>query len=408
MRLEASSIFIALGGGLVRTAQAASSTVQLVNDTGCGCFLTNGSEPTYYARHMFFDFRSLGQYARVPDIITNDTVASYSPPTSDFFARNRWNDTWQVQGWSNRNSSGGHGEGKGGLTGDATVLMVNSPSNVYIEKNNDSGAASDTHLTLRTKRLQGFQTAAEFQAQDSHYRFLSLRMLARTVGDPGAVSAIFTYREAQSLTDVQEADIEILTRGPRTKIQYTNQPSYQDQSGGGDHNGDGTGADGDDPKATRNATMPHGLRWTDWAVHRLDWTPRRSVWFVDGVEVASIDFQVPRDASGLNINSWSDGGQWSGNMSVGGESKLQIQWLEMVFNTTDDGDARSTNKQRKRAAAGDAGCKVVCSIDETNRTGTAAKLWEGAAAARPSSTAASTVFWLFACAVGTAMWLSAV
>ncbi|UNI14008.1 hypothetical protein JDV02_000692 [Purpureocillium takamizusanense] len=410
---KASSMLIVLAGGLARTVQAAGSTVQLVNDTGCGCFLTNGSEPTYYARHMFFDFRDLNEYARVPDVVTNDTVASYSPPTSDYFASDTWNDTWQVQGWSNRNGSagrGGGGGGKGGaegLTGDATVLMVNSPSNIYIERNGhvEGDGPTTTYLTLRTKRLKEFQTAAEFQAQESHYRFLSLRMMARTVGDPGAVSAVFTYREAPSLSDVQEADIEILTRGPRNKIQYTNQPSYQDQSGG-DHDGDSGANNGDDPRATRNSTMPHGLRWTDWAVHRLDWTPRRSVWFVDGVEVASIDFQVPRDAAGLNINSWSDGGQWSGNMSVGGESKLQVQWLEMVFNTTADHDAADKKaKHQKRATAR---CKVVCSIDETNRTGTAAKLWEGAAAARPSSTAGTTLLWLCACVVGSAMWLSAV
>ncbi|KAJ6446658.1 xylanase 3 [Purpureocillium lavendulum] len=441
---EASSVLIVAVVGMTSVVRAAGSTVQLVNDTGCDCFLTNGSEPTYYARHMFFDFRSLGRYAGVPDVIGNDTLASYSPPTSDFFAGDRWNDTWQIQGWSNRNGS--HGEGKGGLTGDATVLMVNSPSNVYIEKNGDDGAgrSAATFMTLRTKRLPGFQTAAEFQAQDTHYRFLSLRMLARTVGDPGAVSAVFTYRAAQSLSDVQEADIEILTRGPRNKVQYTNQPSYQDdQTGGGDHHGDD--GNGDDPKATRNATMPHGLRWSDWAVHRLDWTPRRSVWFVDGVEVASIDFQVPRDASGLNVNSWSDGGQWSGNMSVGGESKLQIQWLEMVFNTTEDGDGdgarrrRSASKrqgeheqhhhhhhyphsysqQRRDAAAaaaapednggGGGGCKIVCSIDETSRTGTAAKLWDGSTSgAKPSSSAGSTLFWLCACAAASTMWLSAV
>jgi hypothetical protein len=65
-------------------------------------------------------------------------------------------------------------------------------------------------------------------------------MLARTVVDPGAVTAMFTYRHTEVLADVQEADIEFLTNGPRVRIQYTNQPSYT--------------LEGDEsPEATRNA-----------------------------------------------------------------------------------------------------------------------------------------------------------
>lgn len=392
-----SSASLLAAAGVARIVSGASSNAQLVNDTNCDCFLTNGTEPTYYTKHMFFDFRSLSQYAGVPSIITNEALTPMAQPSSDYFSSKKWTDVWELQSW--RNSHGGGGQG---LSGDATVLMVNSANNVYIEKSGDDNAASDTFMTMRTKRLQAFQTAAEFQAHDSYYRFLSLRMLARTVGDAGAVSAVFTYRSAERLADIQEADIEMLTRGPRDKVQYTNQPSYTER-----------GNEGDDPRATRNATMPRGLTWTDWAVHRMDWTPKRSVWYVDGDEVASIEFQVPRDASGININSWSDGGNWSGNMSVGGESKLQIQWIEMVYNTTDK------NVQSQRAVVdadedhlgprgrlvhrdGNRNCRVVCSIDETTETGTAAKLWEGAA---PGVFAGDQMAWLWVSVVGMSTWV---
>ncbi|POR38748.1 Uncharacterized protein TPAR_01063 [Tolypocladium paradoxum] len=377
--------------GVARIVSGASGGVQLVNDTNCDCFLTNGTEPAYYTKHIFFDFRSLPQHAGVPSIITDETRTSVAEPSSDYFSSKKWTDVWELQNWSN-----GKGDGQG-LSGDATVLMVNSANNVYIEKMGDDNATSDTFMTMRTMRLQPFQTAAEFQARDSNYKFLSLRMLARTVGDAGAVSAVFTYRNAEKLADMQEADIEILTRGPRDRIQYTNQPSYTEHGG-----------EGDNPKATRNATMPRDLEWTDWAVHRMDWTPKRSVWYVDGDEVASIEFQVPRDASGININSWSDGGNWSGNMSVGGEAKLQIQWIEMVYNTTDKGvqsQSRSDGDHLgpRRLARRDGGnnCRVVCSIDETNETGTAAKLWEGAA---PRVSAGGQMVWLWASVVGMTMW----
>jgi beta-glucanase (GH16 family) len=199
--------------------------------------------------------------------------------------------------------------------------MIHSPNNIYIQRNDDKPPASDTHLTMRTTRLSNFQTAAQFQTLSTNYHFISLRLLARTVGPPGAVAAFFTYRDAQKLADIQEADVEIVTQGPKDKIQYTNQPGYGDE---------------DKSQATRNSTLPRGLRWSDWVVHRLDWTPDRSIWYVDGQEVANIAFQVPRDPASVNFNLWGDGGSWSGNMSQGVEADFQIQWIEMVFNTTEN------------------------------------------------------------------------
>lgn len=349
---------------------------EIVPDSSCNCFLTNGTEPTYYANHIFFDFRNLSQYAAVPDVISTIDDTPTAPPTSDYFKSDTWTKTWELQTWNN---SGGDAT-KSPFTGDATVLMINSPNNVYIDKNNES---SGTYMTMRTKRLAKFQTASEFQTQSSGYRFLSLRMLARTVGSPGAVSAFFTYRSAKSLADIQEADMEILTRGPRNRVQYTNQPSYTENGGS-------------KPDATRNASLPGGLAWSDWAVYRLDWTPKTSIWYVDGEEVANIAFQVPRDAAGINFNSWGDGGSWSGNMSVGGEASLQIQWIEMVYNTTDnngaahvkrrsEGDEFPSSSLSGPSAAGakmllprdgkDKLCGAVCSIDESLEKGAVAKLW---------------------------------
>ncbi|KJZ72950.1 hypothetical protein HIM_07713 [Hirsutella minnesotensis 3608] len=348
---------------------------QFMNDTECGCFVTNGTEPGFYAKHLFFDFRRLSQFAGASDVIPDETLASIAGPGSDYFAGDDWSQTWQLQGWNN--SKGGNRT----LSGDATVLMVNSPSNVYIETDDQvkrrTGAPA-TFMTMRTKRLDSFQTAAELQSQDSDYQFLSLRLLARVVGDPGAVAGVFTYRDASNPADVQEADLEILTSGPRDRVQYTNQPS----SIGGEPN----------PAATRNATMPRGRAWSEWAVHRLDWTPRRSVWYVDGGKAASIAFQVPRNPSSVHINSWGNGGSWSGNMSVNGEARLQVRWIEIVYNTTADssrsGSHLSEKRQLKRAPRyeqmastkdGPRGCRVACSIDETSETGRPVKLWESRA-----------------------------
>lgn len=191
-------------------------------------------------------------------------------------------------------------------------------------------------------------------------------MLARTVGSPGAVAAMFTYRGSDDPAKVQEADIEILTRDPSSVIQYTNQPSDLPDKG-------------EIAEATRNTTLPGGGAWSDWAVHRLDWTPERSVWCFNGAEVANIKFQVPREASSINFNSWSDGGSWSGSMTVGGEASLQIQWIEMLYNTT-DASKRSVGSESgayglnsgsllARKAGKHAECQLVCTVDQSSEIG---------------------------------------
>ena len=356
-----------------------------LSDKECDVFLTNGSNSGYYTDHAFWDFRSLSDYASVPDVVTDYSKVSQASVASKYFSSDTWTSTWEIQGWNNTKDGGEK------LNGDATLKMVNSPSNVYIQENDDKTADSDTYLTMRTKRLPGFQSAAEFESTEQ-YQFLSVRMLARAIGSPGAIAALFTYRDPSGeLAKVQEADIEILTRDPRNKISYTNQPSYTD--------------DGDElPEATKNASLPAGALWSNWLVHRLDWTPEASLWYVDGTEVARIEFQTPIDGAQVILNAWSDGGSWSGKMPVHDEAYLQIQWLEMVYNksSSDDGEKR---KRRRDTAVANGGLMrrqegksgVVCSIDDTMEVGKAVEVKEdGGAAAMKWSWLASitTLGWL--------------
>ncbi|KAH7127425.1 hypothetical protein EDB81DRAFT_860294 [Dactylonectria macrodidyma] len=195
--------------------------VHAVDNADCGCFLINGSVPTYryYANHMFLEFTSLSQYAGIPDVVNNESTAHLAPPSSDCFVHDNWTSIWDIQTWDN---SYGPVEG---LSNDAHVLMVNSRSNVYIEENRDADAASDTYMTLRTQRLPGFQTASEFQSFEANYHFVSMRMLARTVGSAGAGTGMYTYRdESGKLADIQESDTEILTNGPRNKSSTRTSP----------------------------------------------------------------------------------------------------------------------------------------------------------------------------------------
>ncbi|EPE33346.1 Concanavalin A-like lectins/glucanase [Glarea lozoyensis ATCC 20868] len=345
------------------------ATAQKDNAKECSCFVTNETSSGYFTSHRFFDFRNVASApATAPAIISslpNTTNAFYS---SDYFTKDTWKDDWTIQNWTSSDSM---------VTSDATILMANSLSNVYLEKSDDADPSYTSHLTLRTSRQPDFQSVAEFDSVEQNFQYLSARFMARVIGSPGACAGMFTYLANDDPQLVQEADIEILTSGPRNVVQYTNQPAVD--------------ADGNEkPEATVNGTQPRD--WSEWNVYRVDWMPKSTSWYVNGNSVAKIEFQVPKDPAGLMVNMWSNGGSWTGNMSTFDEAFLQIQWIELVYNTsgpyggsgakkrdTDDiGFSGPLEKRKKKQQ----GCKVVCSIDEqVNVTGTPAVLSNNTAAA---------------------------
>ncbi|KAI3323345.1 carbohydrate-binding module family 1 protein [Xylariaceae sp. AK1471] len=318
----------------------------LVTDSKCNCYRTNTSTSHYFRHHKFFDFRSLSQYARVPAPIDTAQGNADALVTNAYFSLPEWTSNWLIQNWNNSAQIGGDSDATGS---DATVLMVNSANNIYIQHNDDKKPLSNTYLVMRTMRHENFQSAAEIESGPNNYQYLSIRMLARTQGAPGAITAMFTFRNGNTLSKVQESDLEIRTNDPVQYIQYTNQPSWN--------------ADGNIPQATRNVSLSDKLGWSDWQYHRMDWTPGSTSWLVDGNLVSSIQFQAPKDASQVIFNTWSDGGTWSGNMTVNSTAEMHIQWIEFVYNTTD-----STTTPQPQGT--NAMCANICSIDQTSKLGT--------------------------------------
>lgn len=53
--------------------------------------------------------------------------------------------------------------------------------------------------------------------------------------------------------------------------------------------------------------------------------PGTTTWYADGENVVEISFQAPNDPAGVILNLWSDGGPWTGNMSIYDEAYLQVQ-----------------------------------------------------------------------------------
>ena len=363
LRKSLSSLFLLLSAATIPLAGAAEPP--LTDHSKCGCFLTNGPESRFFQYHDFWDFRSQTQYAGVPPVKSTPEANKLAPFSSKYFSSQIWEKKWITNFWDNDEHP----------RPDASTLMTMSRNNVYLEANRE-GSDPQTWLTLRTSRLKDPQTNEEFQTaaeiESFHkVKFASVRMRARTIGARGATTALFTYRHADRLRDVQESDLEVLTRDADTIIHYTNQPGVNDT-------GDAIEA------ASNNITLPGGLRWTDWAEYRLDWTPGNSTWFVNDEQTLQKSFQTPRDDSKITLNAWSDGGKWSGNMTLGESAYLQVQWLEIVYNSTDPA-AGKDGGIHKRFVGGFGGrlagraeaknCTAVCSVDETPVTGQPVMLW---------------------------------
>jgi hypothetical protein len=98
---------------------------------------------------------------------------------------------------------------------------------------------------------------------------------------------------------------------------------------------------------------------------RIDWFKGQSRWYANGVSIANLTKNVPSVASGVVLNVWSDGGEWSGNMTVGGEFVVGVEWIEVAYNVSADGGRGGS-------------CAVGCWIDgnDVKQTGTPAQAYD--------------------------------
>lgn len=338
------------------------------NSPNCTCYAIDSDNTTdYFLYHRFYDFRILpltvDAKGSAPPIRYNSRFGTFNQVADPGTLNStNWNFDWDIQSW-------------GKDTGDdAPVAMQNSPNNVYITKDNQTEAPSPSNKTridppsnyvvLRTVRMKNFQSIAEIDNNQKNLMHASLRFRARVRGAPGAVAGLFTYFD-----DNNESDIEILTSDPPTTYRYTNQPSVRK---------------GNDVAAA-SRTIENLPSWTEWRDHRIDWLPHVSRWFIDGQFIVENNYSVPRKPSGLVLNMWSNGGEWSQNMTVGKQAQLQIQWIQVAFNTSGNRDGPGKHRGGKRSLSDsllggeDAGvrklfkrerhCTTVCAVDGVSKVG---------------------------------------
>lgn len=323
---------------------------------GCDCYTVSGEEPGYFQHHRFWDFRQVPLNPAAASTFQFQPNSTPPPNYGTNAAPVLLKDTpfsseWDVQDW-----------GRGG-TPLFPISIVNSNKNVYITSH--AGGGPNTFLVMRTTRFESFSSTAEIETSLLNFMHVSLRVRLRVldkgenilspdnaaqamterlqarddknvVSEPepqshaerrqnkkrflpsvGACVGIFTFFSRTS-----ESDIEILTSDPPNRVHYANQPDY-------------------DP--IRNIVIPGAqiaadspIPWTAWSTYRLDWMPTISRWYVENQQQASLAYGVPVDPSRLVINLWSDGGLWSGNLTVGDSVHLGIESIEVAYNLTGD------------------------------------------------------------------------
>ncbi|KAH6999155.1 concanavalin A-like lectin/glucanase domain-containing protein, partial [Ilyonectria sp. MPI-CAGE-AT-0026] len=291
------------------------------DDKPCSAFTVNGSYPATFSFYRFYDFRNAS--------LSQTTMSSGKwPADRDGSSTLVSNKTTNDSPWDDDGTVRVHYRG---VAAKGLTELHYIPSMVSM-----GGEAGSAYLSLNTWRLRNnTQLGGEIFYSRADVDAISFRVSARVSGASGAVAGFFTYHN-----DTQESDIEILTKDGDGRVHFSNQPTT-------DKN------EKIISDTTFNDSLPESTSINDWAIYRLDWLPSldMSVWYVDGEQLRTTQTNVPQAASTVFIDMWSNSGWWSGDMAVGDQATLEIQWIEMAFNAS----ATATSVP-------DDG--VVCTIDE--------------------------------------------
>jgi hypothetical protein len=291
--------FIALGIYAIALPSVALSAAPT-----CDCWQTE-DQKLIFTNYKSVDFRSLSAYAGpVPPVIDDPNVAKTAPATSEFFQTPEWTGIFTIQGWEFQYPS---------------VKLVNSKNNVYLQTAEDSS----TYLTLRTQRNADFQSAAEFNTISDDYTAASLRILSRAHGDAGGCAGMFTFAADDDGTQ-HEQDIEILTHEAPGRVKYSTHPEEEAS---------------DWKRGSIEGTVPN-VQTMGWIEYRMDWTEPTTTFYGNGLQNGQLAHEFPQVPSYLCFNARASGNEhWEKTMAVGGSAYMDIQLIEIAYNTSESEDA---------------------------------------------------------------------
>ncbi|KEF58761.1 uncharacterized protein A1O9_03604 [Exophiala aquamarina CBS 119918] len=276
----------------------------------CDLYVVSGQD-NLFENYAFSDFRNLSNYSiNWPSSITAEEDQGGENITSAYFAHPPFSDHWEIR--------------RGIRNAESDVPMIYSAQNVYISQD-PSSDGSQTYLTLRTTRLQDFQSVVQLVSRPDNLLHASMRTRMKIISDGkdgdnvagGAVVGFFTYE-----SDTQESDIEVLTKHPSDIVELSTQP-----------------ASSTTPGADASVTIPNGKDWTEWVEYRMDWFAGRNIWYLDEEMMLNSTDSVPTEPSQLMLNLWSNGQSFSGRMRPGREVYVAVQWIEIAYNVSNQGQS---------------------------------------------------------------------
>ncbi|KAI1950486.1 hypothetical protein LOZ57_002045 [Ophidiomyces ophidiicola] len=356
------SCFILLGL-LLETSYAATKprlgTPYTLKKPECDCYEVSGPEPGNFEHYRFYDFRSIplndtdksnnrGQIKDGEDEMEGSKLIGHHPSLHGHPFVKEWN----IQNWKRPSSE------------KYPIGTVNSFNNIYATKNIEGDSENSTHLVLRLTRFEDYTSTAEVQTSVENVLYCSFRVRMRLYSiskdgsntivppPPGAVAGMFVYH-----SEVSESDIEILTNDPPNRVHYANQPDWDPIT--------------DQMIPGASDEVDHDIPWTEWADHRLDWFPDKSRWYLNDELVLEKEYGVPDAPSVLVLNLWSNGGFWSGNVSVGQTVKMGIEWIQLAYNTS---NSISSANLLRHNTTGDSLVEIADSGPQKSRSGLPIKM----------------------------------
>ncbi|CAN8096084.1 unnamed protein product [Discula destructiva] len=170
-------------------------------------------------------------------------------------------------------------------------------------------------------KVPGGQTAppyssAEVSTTVSNILYASVRTVAILSEPAGVCNGQFFYYD-----DNQESDIEWLSDPNSLSNQGTRKLWFTNQ----DADLDGVNTD--------NAVTPPTDPTTSEHEYRLDWTPGRVTWYIDGAEAWTTTSDVPDTPGSWLFNNWSNGDKgWSAGPPAT-QADFKIKDIYIYYNT---------------------------------------------------------------------------
>ncbi|KAJ4392927.1 hypothetical protein N0V93_002131 [Gnomoniopsis smithogilvyi] len=206
-----------------------------------------------------------------------------------------------------------------------------NPYNLAYTSANVAVQDSTLQLTCSAYNMSSDMTiyAGEITTQRDDILYGSFRSNHRVQGGSGAVAALFFYAD-----DDNEIDIEHLTDDPVTYVHFTNQPDE-----------------------TLTTSMPDGVERTSYATYRFDWHPSQTRFYVNDMLTTNFTADVPTVSGTIQLNSWANGGSFTGAQVPTTDSVMSVQWIRLYFNTSSSSSAASW------ASACEAAAVAICQVD---------------------------------------------